>query len=78
MFSVVVVVDCSVVFRLAARPEQALPTASECSFDGRDTCGWKSVTNGTALRPDIDWRLASLSRRPANLPDHTFGAPSKQ
>ena len=63
------------VFYYIALPDQAMPMTNECSFD-RDTCGWRSISNATVLRPDIDWRLASLSRRPANLPDHTFGAPS--
>jgi hypothetical protein len=49
--------------------------ATECNFD-RDTCNWRSVGNGTSVRTDTDWRLATAARRPANLPDHTFGAPS--
>jgi hypothetical protein len=52
-----------------------MPMATECNFD-RDTCSWRSVGNGTSVRPDTDWRLATAARRPANLPDHTFGAPS--
>ena len=47
---------------------------TECYFN-RDTCGWRH--NGTICRPDaLEWRLATAQRRPANLPDHTFGAPS--
>lgn len=58
-----------------ANPQEAEPVAAECSFD-RDTCGWRY--NGTGNRADgLEWRLATPSRRPANLPDHTFGAPSK-
>nr|CAH0101640.1 unnamed protein product [Daphnia galeata] len=56
-------------------PNQAMPMATECNFD-RDTCSWRSVGNGTSVRTDTDWRLATAARRPANLPDHTFGAPS--
>ena len=52
-----------------------MPMATECNFD-RDTCSWRSIGNGTGNRPDTDWRLATAARRPANLPDHTFGAPS--
>lgn len=59
----------------SAYPNQAMPMATECNFD-RDTCSWRSVGNGTSVRPDTDWRLATAARRPANLPDHTFGAPS--
>ena len=58
-----------------AQPNQAMPMATECNFD-RDTCSWRSIGNGTGNRPDTDWRLATAARRPANLPDHTFGAPS--
>jgi len=42
---------------------------AECTFD-RDACSWRNSSNG-----DFEWRLATLARRPANLPDKTFGAP---
>ena len=44
----------------------------ECRFE-RDTCDW---FNDTAQeKSSASWRLATVSRRPANLPDKTFGAP---
>lgn len=58
-----------------AHPNQAMPMATECNFD-RDMCNWRNVANATGVRQDNDWRLATAARRPANLPDHTFGAPS--
>ena len=47
----------------------------ECSFQ-RDTCQWSAVKNET--KANVDWVLASVSRRPANLMDHTFAAPRNQ
>lgn len=60
-----------------AHPNQAMPMATECNFD-RDMCSWRSLGDATTVRPDVDWRLATVARRPANLPDHTFGAPSNE
>ncbi|KAK4015400.1 hypothetical protein OUZ56_030380 [Daphnia magna] len=59
----------------STHPNQAMPMATECNFD-RDMCSWRSIANTTGVRQDTDWRLATAARRPANLPDHTFGAPS--
>lgn len=42
----------------------------ECRFE-RDMCDWNNVTDKSMA----SWRLATVSRRPANLPDKTFGAP---
>jgi len=36
-------------------------------------CDW---SNGTDKSP-ASWRMATVNRRPANLPDKTFGAPGK-
>ncbi|KAL1130358.1 hypothetical protein AAG570_013296 [Ranatra chinensis] len=44
--------------------------AGECRFE-RDMCGW---SNGTD-KGSASWRLATATRRPANLADKTFGAP---
>ena len=42
---------------------------AECTFD-RDSCSWRNTSTG-----DFEWRMATLNRRPSNLPDKTFGAP---
>ncbi len=52
-----------------ALPAHAAQVSAECTFD-RDACAWRNSSNG-----DFEWRLATLARRPANLPDKTFGAP---
>ncbi|XP_063218533.1 MAM and LDL-receptor class A domain-containing protein 1-like [Bacillus rossius redtenbacheri] len=52
-------------------PPSALVRSGECRFE-RDTCEWM---NDTTDRTMPTWRLATVSRRPANLPDKTFGAP---
>ncbi|XP_023328229.1 MAM and LDL-receptor class A domain-containing protein 1 [Eurytemora carolleeae] len=51
-------------------PEPASIVTGECTFD-RDSCGWKNSSNGESF----DWRMATLTKRPANLPDKTYGAP---
>ncbi|KAK3871532.1 hypothetical protein Pcinc_023337 [Petrolisthes cinctipes] len=56
--------DCS------TKPEKALTSGGDCDFQ-RDACMWKNITSD----PDFRWTTASVSRRPANLPDHTFGGP---
>lgn len=55
--------DCDIVPRFAEQVK------AECTFD-RDSCSWRNSSTG-----DFEWRLATLARRPANLPDKTFGAP---
>eukprot|EP00094_Tigriopus_californicus_P006176 TCALIF_05946-PA protein Name:"Similar to Mamdc4 Apical endosomal glycoprotein (Mus musculus)" AED:0.05 eAED:0.05 QI:15/0.7/0.81/0.90/0.7/0.90/11/507/432 len=55
--------DCDIV------PRHAEQVKAECTFD-RDSCSWRNSSTG-----DFEWRLATLARRPANLPDKTFGAP---
>nr|CAD7197854.1 unnamed protein product [Timema douglasi] len=52
-------------------PPGAIVRNGECRFE-RDTCEW---LNDTQDRNSPSWRLATVSRRPANLPDKTFGAP---
>ncbi|XP_049780981.1 MAM and LDL-receptor class A domain-containing protein 1-like [Schistocerca cancellata] len=52
-------------------PVRATVRKGECRFD-RDTCDWM---NDTTERGTTTWRLATVARRPANLPDKTFGAP---
>ncbi|KAJ1526311.1 hypothetical protein ONE63_009461 [Megalurothrips usitatus] len=52
-------------------PAAAAVRQAECHFE-RDTCSWSNETNGIS---PAAWRLASLARRPASLPDKTFGAP---
>lgn len=54
----------------ATVPEQAVIVKGECTFD-RDSCGWKNTTTAD----NFDWRMATLTKRPANLPDKTYGAP---
>ncbi|CAL4111317.1 unnamed protein product, partial [Meganyctiphanes norvegica] len=56
--------DCSTV------PEKAATSSGDCDFQ-HGTCQWKNTTSDT----DFRWTTASISRRPANLPDHTFGGP---
>ncbi|XP_039298033.1 MAM and LDL-receptor class A domain-containing protein 1-like [Nilaparvata lugens] len=51
-------------------PDGAFVRTGECRFE-RNMCDW---TNGTD-KSLVSWRLATVSRRPANLPDKTFGAP---
>jgi hypothetical protein len=55
-------------------PSGAYVRAGECRFE-RDTCDWYNDT--TQEKSSASWRLATVSRRPANLPDKTFGAPGK-
>jgi len=50
-------------------PEHATLIRAECTFD-RDSCAWRNTTTG-----DFEWRMAAVARRPANLPDKTYGAP---
>lgn len=45
----------------------------ECRFE-RDMCDWTNLTDKSMA----SWRLATVTRRPANLPDKTFGAPGTQ
>ncbi|XP_054280218.1 MAM and LDL-receptor class A domain-containing protein 1-like [Macrosteles quadrilineatus] len=51
-------------------PGGAVVRPGECRFE-RDMCGWSNGTDKMAS----SWRLATVTRRPANLPDKTFGAP---
>jgi len=51
-------------------PQPAMVVKGECSFD-RDACGWRN----TSTADNFDWRMATLTKRPANLPDKTYGAP---
>ncbi|XP_069694256.1 MAM and LDL-receptor class A domain-containing protein 1-like [Periplaneta americana] len=53
-------------------PSGAFVRVGECRFE-RDTCDWYNDT--TQEKSSASWRLATVSRRPANLPDKTFGAP---
>jgi hypothetical protein len=57
-----------------ALPSGAYIRAGECRFE-RDTCDWYNDTRQE--KSSASWRLATVSRRPANLPDKTFGAPGK-
>jgi hypothetical protein len=57
-----------------AIPSGAYIRVGECRFE-RDTCDWYNDT--TQEKSSASWRLATVSRRPANLPDKTFGAPGK-
>jgi len=54
----------------ATVPKPADVVKGECTFD-RDSCGWRNTSNGEKF----DWRMATLTKRPANLPDKTYGAP---
>lgn len=56
-------------YTVSAVPEEAMVTIAECTFD-RDACNWKNSTTGNSR-----WQMASLARRPSNLPDKTYGAP---
>ncbi|XP_045139378.1 MAM and LDL-receptor class A domain-containing protein 1-like isoform X1 [Portunus trituberculatus] len=51
-------------------PKKASTSGGDCSFQ-HNTCQWKNITTDS----DFRWTTASISRRPANLPDHTFGGP---
>ncbi|CAL8109886.1 unnamed protein product [Orchesella dallaii] len=51
-------------------PESAYVNEGECSFE-KDMCNWKNTSSDLVYR----WQLATITRRPANLPDKTFGAP---
>ncbi|XP_072154876.1 MAM and LDL-receptor class A domain-containing protein 1 isoform X1 [Bemisia tabaci] len=51
-------------------PKAATVRVGECRFE-RDMCDWSNGTDKTIA----SWRLATITRRPANLPDKTFGAP---
>jgi hypothetical protein len=57
---------------ITAMPSGAYIRVGECRFE-RDTCDWYNDT--TQEKSSASWRLATVSRRPANLPDKTFGAP---
>jgi hypothetical protein len=65
--------DCFIVM-ITAVPTGAYIRVGECRFE-RDTCDWYNDT--TQEKSSASWRLATVSRRPANLPDKTFGAPGK-
>lgn len=45
-------------------------SSGECSFE-KDMCNWRNSSSDPVYR----WQLATITRRPANLPDKTFGAP---
>ena len=55
---------------LTALPKGAKVRPGECRFE-RDMCDWTNLTD----KSQASWRLATVTRRPANLPDKTFGAP---
>lgn len=57
---------------IAAIPAGAKVRPGECRFE-RDMCDW---SNGTE-KSQASWRMATVNRRPANLPDKTFGAPGQ-
>lgn len=57
-------------FAFVAMPDSAYVNEGECSFE-KDMCNWKNTTGDLVYR----WQLATITRRPANLPDKTFGAP---
>jgi hypothetical protein len=59
---------------ITVTPIGAIVRTGECRFE-RDTCDW---VNNTNERSAASWKLATVSRRPANLPDKTFGAPGKR
>ena len=54
---------------ILATPDHATLIRAECTFD-RDSCAWRNSSTG-----DFEWRMAAVARRPANLPDKTYGAP---
>lgn len=58
-------------YLFAAAPPSAMVRVGECRFE-RDICDWMNATSGTTF-----WKLATVARRPANLPDKTFGAPGE-
>ena len=51
-------------------PATANVVKGVCSVD-RDSCGWRN----TSTAETFDWRMATLTKRPAKLPDKTYGAP---
>ncbi|CAG7819888.1 unnamed protein product [Allacma fusca] len=51
-------------------PTSGYVSEGECSFE-KDMCNWKNMSSDAVYR----WQLATITRRPANLPDKTFGAP---
>jgi hypothetical protein len=51
-------------------PASAYVSEGECSFE-KDMCHWRNTTSDPVYR----WQMATITRRPANLPDKTFGAP---
>ena len=51
-------------------PATANVVKGVCSFD-RDSCGWRN----TSTAETFDWRMATLTKCPVNLPDKTYGAP---
>lgn len=53
-------------------PSGAMVRTGECRFE-RDMCGWKNATE----KSSPSWRMATSTRRPANLADKTFGSPGK-
>ncbi|XP_046406809.1 MAM and LDL-receptor class A domain-containing protein 1-like [Ischnura elegans] len=55
----------------STKPSAATVRTGDCRFE-RDICAWQ---NETQEKNSPSWRLATVSRRPANLPDKTFGAP---
>ncbi|XP_021968384.1 MAM and LDL-receptor class A domain-containing protein 1 isoform X2 [Folsomia candida] len=56
--------DCTTV------PMSGYVNAGECSFE-KDLCTWRNTSSDRSFR----WEMATITRRPANLPDKTFGAP---
>jgi len=58
---------------IAVIPAGAKVRPGECRFE-RDMCDW---SNGTDKSP-ASWRMATVNRRPSNLPDKTFGAPGSK
>ncbi|XP_066937101.1 MAM and LDL-receptor class A domain-containing protein 1-like [Macrobrachium rosenbergii] len=56
--------DCSTM------PAKATTMPLDCDFQ-RSVCQWTNTTTDS----DFRWTTASISRRPANLPDHTFSGP---
>ena len=58
--------------QFTAVPQAAVVSGGECHFE-RDTCDWMNDTDTRGS----SWRLATVSRRPSNLADKTFGAPGR-
>lgn len=52
-----------------AMPSSAYVNSAECSFE-KDMCQWRNTSSDPMYR----WQMATITRRPANLPDKTFGA----